>query len=274
MNPLISVVIPFYNNENTIVRALKSVIDQTYSNIEIILIDDGSKDKSNSIVKNFIKKECGDLNIVLLEQQNCGPSVARNKGINSSKGEFIAFLDADDSWVKDKLEIQIRAMLENDIDILGCNFYIDDGKKKEKHYFVKNSIEKIGFKKMLYKHYYATPCVLCRKETLYSCGLFKEDQKYMEDSLLFTKICREYNAYMINDFLVNTFKNPFGESGLSGNILEMQKYELKNFKVLYKENKTSKNKLTILEFISINIFSIVKFIRRILLVNLIRSRCN
>ncbi len=100
----VSVIIPYYNSERTIVRALNSVINQVYKNFEIILIDDGSNDNSYSVVEDFIKNN-SQYQIKNLYQNNSGPSKARNLGIKQSIGKYIAFLDSDDSWDKNKLKI-------------------------------------------------------------------------------------------------------------------------------------------------------------------------
>lgn len=271
MKDLVSVIIPYYNNKSTIIRAIESVLSQTYNNIELILINDGSSDDSYKIVNEYIEKNDIPINITNISQENLGPSIARNKGILLAKGIYVAFLDADDTWENNKLEVQMNILMDNrEIDMLGCNLYIDiEGtEEKIKKYFIKEKLRKINFYEMLYKHFFATPCVIVKKDVLLSVGMFNETQKFMEDSLLFTKISRGYEAYMSNEFLVNTYKQSFGESGLSGNINEMQKYELKNFYILYKENYKSQNKISILNYILCYTFSILKFIRRKILVNI------
>lgn len=264
IQPLVSVVIPYYNNEKTIARAINSVISQTYRNRELLIIDDGSNDSSNKIVSELIETMNSDTSIKHIVQQNQGPSVARNQGILNAKGQYVAFLDADDSWEDNKLELQM-SILTNDtsIDMISCNFNIIlPDKSIQKHYFVNKKLCRINFKQMLNKHYYATPCVIAKKDVLIECGMFNEKQHFMEDSLLFTKICRDYNAYMINDFLVNTYKNSFGESGLSGQLNKMQKYEYLNFITLYKDNNISNEKMSILQLVWCFIFSTLKFFRR------------
>lgn len=99
MTPKITVVIPLYNKEQYIAQAIQSVLDQTYRNFELIVVDDGSTDKSQSIVSGIT-----DSRIRLLTQPNSGVSVARNSGIKNAKGEIIAFLDADDQWEPTFLE--------------------------------------------------------------------------------------------------------------------------------------------------------------------------
>lgn len=261
-NDLVSVIVPYYNNEKTIIRAIESVVNQQYKNLELIIINDGSTDNSYKIVCEYLKKIKG-IRTLHISQKNLGPSVARNNGIKKSKGKYIAFLDSDDSWELIKIKRQIEFLKENKhVDMLGCNFNILDEKNRiKKHYFVKSN-KKITFRNMLYKHYYATPCVIVKKEVLLKSGLFNEGQFYMEDSLLFTTICRKFNAHMTNEFLVNTYKNSFGQSGLSKNIQKMQKYEIYNFRTLYHENRSENKKIYLIEYIFIMLFSYLKFIRR------------
>ena len=98
-NCLISVVVPVYNGERYIAEAIDSVLAQEYKNIEIIAVNDGSTDGTEKILRSYA-------NVRYLHQSRKGVSAARNKGIKCSSGEFIAFLDADDLWTKDKLKIQ------------------------------------------------------------------------------------------------------------------------------------------------------------------------
>jgi len=98
-----SVIIPLYNKEPHVKRALDSVINQTVQDFEIIVVNDGSTDKSADVVKTF-----SDARIRLINQKNAGVSVARNRGINEAKSELIAFLDADDEWMPDYLETILR----------------------------------------------------------------------------------------------------------------------------------------------------------------------
>lgn len=107
---LVSVIIPTYNSEKYIAETLNSVLNQTYREIEIIIIDDCSKDNTFEIVKEYEKKYS---NIVCLKQeQNKGVAEARNRGIKKSRGRYIAFLDSDDLWYEKKLEKQLKLMKE------------------------------------------------------------------------------------------------------------------------------------------------------------------
>lgn len=105
---LVSIIIPLYNKENYVVQTLISVVNQTYTNWECLIIDDGSTDSSRSIVEEFCSRHEGRFRII--SQNNQGQSSARNTGMRNSKGEFIAFLDADDLWIDAKLEKQVSLL--------------------------------------------------------------------------------------------------------------------------------------------------------------------
>ena len=106
--PKVSIVIPLFNKEEYILVALNSVLKQSFKNWECLVIDDGSTDNSCKVVEKYINEHPG--NWSLITQENEGPSSTRNRGIASSRGEYIAFLDADDFWHPNKLERQIEIM--------------------------------------------------------------------------------------------------------------------------------------------------------------------
>ena len=262
---IVSVIIPYYNSERTIIRAIESAVTQTFTDFEIILVDDGSKDNSHIIVDDYIKKQ-NKIKFQHYYQENAGPAEARNLGISKSDAGHIAFLDSDDSWVGNKLEIQMKLMAENKIDLLGSNISIveTDG-KIIRHYYVQRQLEYISFYKLLFKHYFYTSSVVARKIILEKIGGFPEGQKYAEDTLLYARITRKYNSAVSSDFLVNVYKPLFGESGLSGNLKETNKYVLKNFRVLRKENVYNSRKIGHVLYVLAILFSRIKYFRKILI---------
>ncbi len=117
--PDISVIICAYNAENTVAEAIESVLNQSMKNFELILINDGSNDSTLNIANTYAQN---DARLRVIDQKNCGLGLSRNHAIKESKGNFIAFLDADDVWLKQKLELQIRVMNENEsVDIVVTN---------------------------------------------------------------------------------------------------------------------------------------------------------
>ena len=121
MNNLISVIVPIYNVEKKLNRCLISLKNQTYKNIEVLLIDDGSPDNCEKICLKYIKT---DNRFKYLKKSNGGLSSARNAGISNAKGKYIYFIDSDDYCEKNLLEILITAMVD-DVQITSCGYYID-----------------------------------------------------------------------------------------------------------------------------------------------------
>lgn len=112
-NPLISVIIPVYNCEKYINEAINSVLKQNYYPLEIIVVDDGSTDKTQEKIKEFGSQ------ITYIYQKNGGTAKARNNGIKNAKGDYFAFLDADDIWVENKLKMQMEIFAKNpEIDLV------------------------------------------------------------------------------------------------------------------------------------------------------------
>ena len=119
MEPLVSIVIPVYNVENFVKDTLSSVCNQTYKNIEIICVDDGSTDNSLSVLNFYSEK---DKRIKVLSQSNSGVSAARNNGIRAAEGEYICFLDSDDFMHPQNVELQVKAITDSGADIVYCRF--------------------------------------------------------------------------------------------------------------------------------------------------------
>lgn len=120
MEPIVSIIMPSYNSEDFLEKAIQSVVDQTYTNWELLVIDDGSKDRSLAIAEEFAKK---DTRVKMIRnEENLGIAKTRNKGIQLAKGKYIAFLDSDDSWEVQKLAVQVAVMEEKQLDFT-CSSY-------------------------------------------------------------------------------------------------------------------------------------------------------
>ncbi|KAF2513539.1 glycosyltransferase family 2 protein [Flavobacterium foetidum] len=254
---MVSVIIPAYNSEKTIVRAIKSVILQTYKTWEVIIVDDGSKDRTVGVVEDFMTSlpmTYAD-KITLHKQINQGPSVARNKGIEISNGEYIAFLDSDDEWsVENKLELQMKYFTE-DPSIALC------GAGHDKKRINSNlDFKIISFNQLLLKNYFATPAVILKKE-IFNIFKFDISKKYSEDFKLWLQICYNYKCVYINSVLSNNQegKRRYGVSGLSVDLFAMEKGELLTYYDLYKMNMIGG-----LKFVFICSFSLFKYFVRLI----------
>lgn len=131
----VSIIIPSYNSERYIFETINSVIQQTYLNKEIILVDDGSTDNTIDIVKST-----GET-ILIFHQSNSGPSAARNLGVREASGDFVAFLDSDDIWESTKLEDQVDYLIKHqNIVAVGSSFTIFGGGINDRHIILNNEI--------------------------------------------------------------------------------------------------------------------------------------
>lgn len=118
--PLVSVIIPNYNYAQYLPQSIESVLNQTYPNIELIVVDDGSTDNSSDVIRPYEKL------LTLIEQDNAGVSAARNHGLALAKGDFICFLDSDDSWESEKIERQIPKFLDTTVGVVYSSINICD----------------------------------------------------------------------------------------------------------------------------------------------------
>lgn len=112
-NKIVSIVTPLHNGEEYIAQTIDSVLSQTYPYWELIIVDDCSSDKGLDVVKDYISRDSRIK--LIINEVNSGPAITRNKAIEASKGKYIAFLDSDDLWTNDKLEVQIDFMKTNNV---------------------------------------------------------------------------------------------------------------------------------------------------------------
>ena len=194
---LISVIIPTYNREKMLVEAVQSVLEQSYRNFEIIVVDDGSTDNTKLSLKQYKDQ------LTLIHQCNRGPSAARNTGIKAAKGEFLAFLDSDDLWKPDKLKIQ-KDYIKKHPEILICQteeIWIRQGRRvnpMKKHKKYSGWI----FDKMLPLCIVSPSAVMIHREIFTSVGLFDESLPACEDYDLWLRIGLHHAIALITKPLV------------------------------------------------------------------------
>lgn len=190
-NPLISIITPCYNAADYIGQTIESVQIQTYSNWEMIIVDDGSKDRSREVITKYLK----DSRIKYIYQENGKQGKARNNAINNSKGEYLAFLDADDLWVENKLERQMNSIIGEDIDLVYSSGKIfNESWQVEEYRYQKCMNGKYEGKKMLdlliEKNRIPILSVLVKAEKVKEVGCFSENPEVQnaEDYQLWLKL--------------------------------------------------------------------------------------
>ena len=170
-SPLISVIIPTYNRAGLIKETIESVCNQTYENLEILVIDDGSTDNTEQVTKSI-----NDDRIKYFRQEHRGrPAPARNKGIQRAKGQFIAFLDSDDLWVPRKLETQLGAFQRYPDILLVCSNGKIFSSHRDKYIFNMLTNKRLSFRSSLMQNLVLNSSVLMRKNVAESVGSLDED---------------------------------------------------------------------------------------------------
>lgn len=200
-NTLISVIMPAYNAEKYIEESIKSVINQTYTNIELIIVNDCSKDKTQEIIDKWSKEDSRIKKYI--NEKNSGVAYTRNYGIQKSTGEWIAFLDSDDLWTKDKLQKQIELIVNNNMEpaiIYTASQFIDEN--GEKYNYIMNVPKNIEYKELLKQNVISCSSVLVKKEIIENTKM--ENDKAHEDFITWLKILKDYNicAYGIDEPLL------------------------------------------------------------------------
>lgn len=193
----ISVVIPAYNSEGHIGRAVDSVLGQSLTAFEVIVVDDGSTDNTGEIVKDYGDK------VQYIYQENAGVSVARNTGIEIAKGNWIAFLDADDEWLKDKLKLQTELLGKNpDLKWAYSNFHINRPDSAELELAHRSSaLKKLLGNRESFNDYlkayvtygFAWTCTLIiNRDVFRKTGMFEPGMKRAQDNDLWFRIAYQY----------------------------------------------------------------------------------
>lgn len=192
-SPKVSVIIPVYNAEKTIGGILEKLITQQYKNIEIIVVNDGSKDGSLKILKDFSRK---DDRVLLVDQNNAGVSAARNVGTNKATGEFVLYIDSDDDF-SEKLITKLIASSSKDVDFVMCGMSIN-GRVVVAHSAIVNGCKSIisyVLSSLLAKNlFYGPYCKLYRRSIIEDFDVeFPEKVKYGEDTIFVLSYLRCIN---------------------------------------------------------------------------------
>jgi glycosyltransferase involved in cell wall biosynthesis len=211
----VSVILPVYNSERYISEALLSVLRQSYRDCEVIVIDDGSSDRTGAIVKGIEAK--APTRIRYLFQRNRGAGAARNTGIKNARGRYLAFLDADDVWLSEKLKRQVELLRKDPATgMVYCdNYFIGPDGNEVKGYRRMIELYSGSIALQLFNHYLIiTSSALLRKECVEKVGGFREDLTVGEDYDLFLRIAYEFPVALIREKL---YKRRLIDGSLSRN---------------------------------------------------------
>lgn len=208
---LVSVVIPTYNRGYCIERAVRSVLDSTWKNLEVIVVDDGSTDDTERIVKGI-----ADLRIRYIRiEENHGANHARNVGVKNAKGNYIAFNDSDDEWLSDKLEKQMRVMLQADDEKLGCVYCLVCKYENGKMVSTEPDMEQYGedvigdiYHFMLGHMFVSTQTLLLKKKVIEEAGYFNENLARLQDWELLLRVAQKYRFTLVQEGLVRAYLQP------------------------------------------------------------------
>lgn len=216
LNEKVSVIIPTYNRAKYVIEALESVLNQTYKNYEIVIVDDGSTDNTREVLRQYL----ADDRITYIYEKNGGPASARNVGIKHSTGEHIAFLDSDDLWLPDKLVYQVEYLKTHcDVGIVFTDakaFGEDLGPVNAARAEFRFRFHNPSFKLLMWGNYMPTPTVMLRRACIDKVGCFDESSDLRiggEDYELWLRIARVFKIGHLDQVLV---KIRFSQDSLLG----------------------------------------------------------
>lgn len=201
--PTVSVIIPTYNRAHLIGRAIQSVLNQSYQDFEIIVVDDGSTDDTEEVIKEFQEQ---DKRIrCIRHEKNKGAAAARNTGITAAKGEYIAFQDSDDEWFSKKLEKQMNvfATAPVEVGVVYTSFWRIE--KDKKNYIPSSWVtQKEGkiHKELLKGNFVTTQSIVTRKECFEKSGMFDESLPRLQDWELVIRLSKYYDFKCVDEPLL------------------------------------------------------------------------
>lgn len=253
---LISCVITTYKRPTSILkRAIDSIVNQTYKNIELIIVNDApQEDQLREEIKNLLDKYKTIPINYIVNDKNMGACYSRNTGIKNAKGKFIAFLDDDDEWLPTKLKKQYELIVKEDVDLVYCSHYEIDGYGKTK--LIEEGLAREGkntddFERLLCENFIgSTSYPLIKLESIKNIGGFNLDLKSSQDYELWLRFTKKYNIAYLREPLVKYHITKGSISDNMENKIQGFNYILSEFKNEYLDNKRIYNyKLNYLAFI-------------------------
>ncbi len=223
--PTVSVVIPTYNRANLVDKSILSVLNQTYDNFELIIVDDGSTDNTADVVNSFNDERIR----YILHEKNKGVAAARNTGIKFSIGDLISFLDDDDEWLPEKLEKEINVMKKSEpnVGVVYSGLCRIEGNKKTYWPEPEHILREGNLSNELLKRNFVHGLILIRRSCFEKVGLYDEDLRAVEDWDLNLRLSRYYKFKFIDEALIMSYRD---DDGLSRNLSLMLDCTEKIFK--------------------------------------------
>ncbi|KYG30593.1 glycosyltransferase family 2 protein [Alkalihalobacillus trypoxylicola] len=210
MSNLVSVIITTYKRPyGVLLRAVQSVLNQSYENLEIIIIDDSPNDDPNRKEVEMNIRNLNDSRVKYIQHKsNQGACKARNTGIEASKGEYVAFLDDDDEWIFNKIELQLEKFVDKQVGLVYCDSFtiILRGNEKERKVLRANRVSGMVYDKLILWNFIgSTSFVMLKKESLEFCGGFNNELKASQDFELWLRISKYYKVDYVDIPLVNYY---------------------------------------------------------------------
>jgi glycosyltransferase involved in cell wall biosynthesis len=219
MAPSVSIIIPTFNRADLIPRSIKSVLNQTYMDFELIIVDDASTDNTEDIIQNIDDSRLR----YIKHEENRGGSAARNTGIRAAQADFIAFQDSDDEWLPEKLDKQMRIFEDAPltVGVVYAGFWRIEGGQKQ---YIPGPSQQVRdgdiHDQLLKGNFITTQAAVVRKECFKKAGLFDEHLARLQDWELFIRISRHYNFLFIDEPLVISYFTPESISSKEDNLIK------------------------------------------------------
>jgi len=202
--PLISIIMPTYNRAHLLMRAIKSILKQTFKDFELLIIDDASTDNTEEIVYSFHNPKI----IYMKSYKTMGAAAARNKGLKEARGKYIGFQDSDDEWMPDKLHKQLNILQHSSAEVgaVYCAYKRIDVGKNECTYLPNCGIREGNIHKDLLDHNFIDlPTTLIKRSCFDRVGFFDPDLPRLQDWELWLRLSKLYDFKFINQVLVNIY---------------------------------------------------------------------
>ncbi len=202
--PKVSVITPAYNSSQYISKAIESVLNQTFPDLEMIIVDDGSLDRTRAVVEGYVKKHPEKIKYIY--QSNQGAGAARNHGLRNAKGEYIAYLDADDIWAHEKLQKQVDYLDEHpEISLTFTNAHVVKNGQITRTYTREEDKRQLNndlFYNLFFRNFICFSSVVFRRPVIDQVGFFDESLWNTQDFEWLVRVVRRYQVAYIEECLV------------------------------------------------------------------------